>query len=318
MPPVGKTFKKGSFLFRENDLSKELYIIQAGLVRVYRKDGAKEIELCNLGKGAVFGEMALIDGRPRSASVVALEDTKVSIVGPDDFSRKTQDVPGWFYSIVKVIIQRLRDADKRLHATVNHNYLGNIAAILYLVYTRHSKENEERVRSLDLKFAKREIINILGLGLPELNQSLDELCTTGLVASEKNQIRIADLPRFARYARYLRLRSTMDGDRGELPKPAYNFLLRLIELKDKGKATDKGIAFSLPDLSELIEQTGKDVLDDLAERGFLVLEDAKSAKTILVNEARLDEFELVQDFEGSPVSADAGEVGQNLDMNLKL
>ncbi len=311
MPPVNKTFKKGSYLFRENDLSKDLYIVQSGRVRVFRKDGPKEVDLCHLGKGAVFGEMALIDGRSRSASVAAMEDTEVAILGPDDFSRKTQDVPAWFYSIMKVIIQRLRDANKRLHATVNHNSLGNVAMILHLVYARHSKETGPGARSLDLKLAKREIINILGLTLAEVNQRMDDLSTTGFVSIEQNQVRIADPSRFSRYARYLRIRSTMDGDRKDLPKPVHEFLIRVLAMKDKGRKLDKGLGFPLASLSEIMGKAGKEMLDLLGELGFAAIEEEKSAKMLLVNEARLDEFELVQEFEGAPVS-DADDLATGL------
>lgn len=302
MPPVNKTFIKGSYLFRENDSSKDLYIIQSGQVRVFRKDGLKEIDLCLLGKGAVFGEMALIDGRPRSASVVATEDTEVAILSPDDFSKKTQDVPAWFYSIMKVIIQRLRDSNKRLHATVNHNSLGNVAVILHLVYARHSAEPEPGVRSLDLKLAKREIISILGLTLAEVNQRMDDLATTGFVSIGQNQVRIAEPAKFSRYARYLRIRSTMDGDRKDLPAPVYGFLVHVLAMKDKGQKSDKGLGFPLSSLSEIVEKAGKETIELLGELGFASIEEEKSAKMLLVNEARLDEFELVQEFEGAPVS----------------
>jgi len=54
MSPPTKVFKNGSYLFRENDNSKDLYILHSGKVRISRKDGPKEVSLCELGKGAAF------------------------------------------------------------------------------------------------------------------------------------------------------------------------------------------------------------------------------------------------------------------------
>lgn len=68
MKPISKTFKPGSYLFRENDHSHKLFIIRPGTIKVCKKNRIHEFELAQLSKGVVLGKIALIDGKPGSAS----------------------------------------------------------------------------------------------------------------------------------------------------------------------------------------------------------------------------------------------------------
>lgn len=66
---------KGEVVFKEGDASNSVYLIITGKVEIYREAMRKKVVLATQGPNTIFGEMALIDGKPRSASVVALEPT---------------------------------------------------------------------------------------------------------------------------------------------------------------------------------------------------------------------------------------------------
>ncbi len=93
MKPITKIFKPGSYLFRENDRSRELFIIQSGTVNVCEKNGAHGIKLAQLSKGAVLGEMSLIDGKPRSASAKAIDECTSIIIYSETFFNNISEVP---------------------------------------------------------------------------------------------------------------------------------------------------------------------------------------------------------------------------------
>lgn len=312
MPPITKTFTAGSFLFRENDQSKEMYIIHSGSIRVFRKDGEKNVELVTLGKGAVLGEMAMIDGRARSASAQVVEVSEVSIVSPDDFFEKTKSIPGWFFTLIKITINRLRNSNTRLHTAMNQNLAGNIATLLHLVNKRHSQEFEGR-KVLDLKFAKKEIGTILGIDLDDLNRAVDELEETGMIAVEKNKIHIPDDDQLSRYGRYLRIRPSVEGDKDvRLTGASRRFLVFLHQHRSKyGKPSGEGVVFALRDFADDIQHmlgdSRKEVLEELTERGFCSLEgDEKTGSddaTIVLDSHRLEEFALLEEFEGDPTAA---------------
>jgi CRP-like cAMP-binding protein len=101
-------YRKGELLFRENDDTQDFFIIKSGSVRVFKKQGQKEITLDILGPGMVAGEIASIDNVKRTASGVAISDTEVIMISRDIFSRIIEKIPDWFRKIAQILVQRLR------------------------------------------------------------------------------------------------------------------------------------------------------------------------------------------------------------------
>jgi CRP/FNR family cyclic AMP-dependent transcriptional regulator len=81
----GKTFSKGTILFREGDPGREMFILQSGKVQVKKKVGAGEKVLAELAPGEFFGEMALLEGLNRSATAEVTEDSRILVISPDTF-----------------------------------------------------------------------------------------------------------------------------------------------------------------------------------------------------------------------------------------
>ena len=102
-------FKQGEEIIKEGNLSDCAYIIGDGRVEVSKKlpNGEKQI-IGVLDKNEIFGEMGLIDGFPRSATVVALEDCSISIITQESFNNLAQHKPEALMPILKVLAKRLR------------------------------------------------------------------------------------------------------------------------------------------------------------------------------------------------------------------
>ena len=102
-------FKKGEEIIKEGNLSDCAYIIGDGRVEVSKKlpNGEKQI-IGVLDKNEIFGEMGFIDGFPRSATVVALEDCSISIITQESFNNLAQHKPEALMPILKVLAKRLR------------------------------------------------------------------------------------------------------------------------------------------------------------------------------------------------------------------
>ncbi len=94
----GQEFPKGTILFREGEPGREMYLIQRGKVQVRKKVGATEKVLAELGEGEFLGEMALLLGVNRSATVEVMEDSRILVVQPEAFEsrgslRRTEPEP---------------------------------------------------------------------------------------------------------------------------------------------------------------------------------------------------------------------------------
>lgn len=99
-------YEEGDEIFRQGDPGDSLYLVIAGRVRVQRGS----LEVAQLGERQVFGEMALLDSEPRSASVLALSDLTLLKIIRDDFMEILTEKPEIAKGVIKVLTRRLRDS----------------------------------------------------------------------------------------------------------------------------------------------------------------------------------------------------------------
>ena len=109
-----RKFGKGEIIFREHDESGAAYIIDKGLVEVSREIEGQDVHLARLGEKEIFGEMSLIEERPRCATVKAVEETVVQEISSADFSKSLQSDPDTALSLLKVLFERLREANSTI------------------------------------------------------------------------------------------------------------------------------------------------------------------------------------------------------------
>jgi CRP-like cAMP-binding protein len=98
-----------TMVFKEGDKGDALYIIKTGKVNILKRNSAGvDSVLVSLGKGAVIGDMAIIDEQPRSASVATIQETSFLIITKDDFRNLLREVPEISFQILKMTTERLR------------------------------------------------------------------------------------------------------------------------------------------------------------------------------------------------------------------
>ncbi len=103
------TFYKGEIIFMEGQTSSCAYIINSGLVGVYREDSSGNRSLVRkLGNNDMFGEMGLIDKYPRSATAIALQDTQCTIIERYRFNYLTKFNPHFMTTLIKSLTEKLR------------------------------------------------------------------------------------------------------------------------------------------------------------------------------------------------------------------
>ncbi len=109
-------------LFHAGDLGDAMYLIESGRVRItINDDDNKEIILAELAQGDFFGEMAIIDGKQRSASATVSENAVLAVLSRDDFLRFIRNNPGVALEMLSATFGRLRRTDKLLAQRVSRN-----------------------------------------------------------------------------------------------------------------------------------------------------------------------------------------------------
>jgi CRP-like cAMP-binding protein len=107
-------FQPGQMIFREGDTTQEAYRILKGRVEISIAGEGKAVSLAQLGEGDIFGEMAMVDERPRSASAQALEVTECEVLTAENFNEAVLQRPEILIPYLASFFERLRTANDRL------------------------------------------------------------------------------------------------------------------------------------------------------------------------------------------------------------
>lgn len=109
-------------LFRAGDEGDALYLIESGRVRIAVSDDDKrEIVLAELARGDFFGEMAIIDGKKRSADATVIEPARLAVLSRESFLRFIRDNPTMALEMLSATFSRLRHTDRMLQQRVSRN-----------------------------------------------------------------------------------------------------------------------------------------------------------------------------------------------------
>jgi CRP-like cAMP-binding protein len=110
----GRDFPSGSVIFEEGDPGSRLYVIQSGQVRIVKRTGGREVTLARLGPGEFFGEMALLERQPRSATAVVDEAARILELDEAAFERLVADRGEVALRILKRLSRRLRESNRQI------------------------------------------------------------------------------------------------------------------------------------------------------------------------------------------------------------
>ena len=110
----GRTVPAGQVLFREGDSGKEMFVIQSGKVRLSRTIRGVEKLLAEIGAGEFFGEMSIINDKPRTAPAVVLEDAQLLVLDPKTFEAMIKANTEIAVRMIKKLAKRLDDANAQI------------------------------------------------------------------------------------------------------------------------------------------------------------------------------------------------------------
>ncbi len=144
---------KDHYLFREGDPPDAMYVIKSGKFAVVKSKSNSEIILAEIGPGAMVGEMAFFDNKPRSASVKALKDSEVVVLPYKALHAQFASFPEWCKAIMRTVNDHLRNANQRLKQLETASTedtemfpahtITKLMSILNFVGARYGKQSEE-------------------------------------------------------------------------------------------------------------------------------------------------------------------------------
>jgi len=193
-----KLFSKGSVILMEDEIGSALFIIIDGKVKVSRLDETgKEVILSILGPGEVFGEMSLLDGMKRSATVSALTDTEVLIIYRDDFLNLLNKHPQIAISLLKELTQRLRKADMQIKSLSLKDAQGRVGCVLIMLADDLGKMYKGHVIVEGLP-TQQDLANMAGTSRETVSRILSKFEKMGLIKIEGRNLIILEYEKMKR------------------------------------------------------------------------------------------------------------------------
>ena len=126
-----RDYGPGELIFSKADASKQLFIIHTGRVRIFApSSGKKRKTFAYLGHGSFFGEMGILESKPRSASAEAVSYTRVLAIKKADFMKLLRQDPGLTFYLLKTVSERLRRTDDEIETLLFSNILGRVSKTL--------------------------------------------------------------------------------------------------------------------------------------------------------------------------------------------
>lgn len=183
-----KSYKKDDVVFYADERGDVFYLIRSGHVKVtMTSPEGKEIILSTMGPGDFFGEMALIDDEPRSATVVATSDLELMTIWRNDFLKMLSENFSITRKVLAELSRRLRGASSRIESLATMDVYGRLARFFLELATEQGVEVEDGFVSVT-RPTHQAIANTIGTSRETVSRLIHDLIKQNLLLSEGKTI----------------------------------------------------------------------------------------------------------------------------------
>lgn len=183
---------KGGMILMQGDRGEALFLVASGQVKVVLigEDG-REVILSVLGPGAFFGELALLDDEPRSAHVVAMEDTVLYHLRREDFQGRLRTSPDAAIAVLRELSRRLRRANTAIGSLALRDVAGRVA---HLLLDLAAEEGGTRITR---RLTHATIAQMVGASRETVSRALSDFAAAGMLRLSRREILLLDRPALA-------------------------------------------------------------------------------------------------------------------------
>lgn len=199
-----KNFEPGDIIFCEYEKGEEFYIVKEGKVRITKIQDNKEKTLDIMEPPAIFGEMAIIEDAPRSATAIAETPCKIVVLPKQNFFELLMTNPKWALSLIKILSKRIFDSTRRLEIlSLNENEAKVLDTLLMLTEWKGIvPATYQDTKPVELENVKIEdIAHWCGLDVRECDRHIVRYANMGRLKKMDNRMVIVNLPDIFRLVR---------------------------------------------------------------------------------------------------------------------
>jgi CRP/FNR family transcriptional regulator len=195
---IPRTFPRGVRVFHEGDQSDACYIVREGDLRVTREhsDG-RAIALATLGPGDFFGELAMLDGQARSASVEALSDAELLALPAIDMRRLLAEHSDITVKLIAALTRRLRETNERITRQSFQTVPSRVAGVLSQLIAE--EVSEEALEGVTVRMTQADLAQLAGTSRESVSRFLATLERAGIVRVGRGRVTVLEPRRLRGY-----------------------------------------------------------------------------------------------------------------------
>lgn len=194
-----RSYRRGTMIFHKDQPDDGLHVIESGRVRFFLPaERGEELTIDVAGPGEVFGELALLDGQPRSASAEALEETVTQVLGREEFGAALAASPELAWALIGLLSTRLRHVTDYAESLAFLDVHARVARALLELAGRYGHRGDGGRITIDLDLTQTELATMVGATRERVNRALAAFREQALVELHGRQIVLRDPDRLRR------------------------------------------------------------------------------------------------------------------------
>lgn len=203
----GRKVAKGEVLFREGEPGDAMYVIQSGKVRLSRKIRGEDQVVAELGPGEFFGEMSILNGKPRSATAEVIEDAQLLVLDPKTFESMIKANTEIAVRMIKKLARRLDEANERIETLMLRDINSRV---VHTVLAAARADGEATQAGVRVGMTVEQIAQKSGIEAGRVAEVLGRMQRSGLLQGDADTLVVPDLGRLQEFLEFLEMRERFD------------------------------------------------------------------------------------------------------------
>ncbi len=205
----GREYQPGEVLFREGESGAVMFVIQSGAVRITKEVGGESKSLAVLGPGEFLGEMAILNGKPRTATATVVETTRCLVIEARTLESMVARNAEIALRLIKKLAKRLDSADTLVEILMHRDPKARVM----LALARHADAfGEPTTEGIRIRTTPEDIAREVGVDLSVAEEVMARLRRLRLVTEEPGAVIVADVGRLQDFLEFLEMPQKFGGE----------------------------------------------------------------------------------------------------------